>query len=536
MIFQISSFSIAFLAAAAVSGLTAILVWRKRQAPGSIFLFLMMLAVSEWNLADFMETSDLQLADKIIWSKIAYLGVHMAPGLFLLFAIDYTGRRHWLTKRNVSLLFSIPVVTIALAATNEWHHLIWTSFTATGSGTYIYGHGIWFWVATIYVNTILFLGSIAIVHFTLHSKGIYLAQAVGIIIAIVLPWLSFFIYLSGLNPFPALDITAIAFAFTGSILAFNIVLWQFLDILPVALETLFESMVDAILVLDTRDRIVDINRAAKHLFNIEAGSMIGQRIEIALANFPAMTGYIARPDGLDNIITIHTPNTRHIDIHVSLLYNRSGKTNGRLIVLHDITRLVQADQALEKANQGLKEKLSQVEKLEHQLRELSNRDPLTHMFNRRFIEDAVEKEVAQAQRVGYSIGFLMIDVDDFKEFNDVHGHKVGDQVLIALANYLSSSVRRDDFVCRYGGDEFLVMIKDLPSTEIQTRAESLRRGFESLTIRVEEVELHTTISIGIAVYPQQARTLQDVIQASDAAMYTAKRAGRNRVSILEFKY
>ncbi len=114
MIFQISYFSIAFLTAA-VSGLAAILVWRKMQAPGSIFLFLMMLAVSEWNLADFMETSDLQLANRIIWSKIAYLGVHMAPVLFLLFALDYTGRSHWLTRRNISIKFKYYVFSIMIS-------------------------------------------------------------------------------------------------------------------------------------------------------------------------------------------------------------------------------------------------------------------------------------------------------------------------------------------------------------------------------------------------------------------------------------
>ena len=536
MTVQISPFSIAFLTVAAVSGSTAILVWRKRQASGGIPLFLMMLAATEWNLADFMETSHFLLADKILWTKIAYVGAYMTPGLFLLFALDYTGRTHWSKKRNLILLFSIPVITILLAATNEWHHLIWTGFSQINPNTYIYHHGIWFWVATIYINAMLIWGSLTILHFALSSKAIYSYQTVGLMIAISLPWISFFIYLSNQSPFPGLDLTAIAFAFTGFIIAFIILYLQFLDILPVARETLFENMADGLLVLDARERIVDINPAAKRLFNIKDGNLIGRKIDQVLADFPDLTDHVIKADNPESVITIHTSITQHIDFRTSHLYNRSGKVTGRLIVLRDITRLVQADEALEKANLGLMEKLSQVEKLESQLRELSNRDPLTGIFNRRFIEGAVEKELEQAKRARYSIGFLMIDIDNFKEFNDLHGHNVGDQVLIALANYLSSSVRRDDFVCRYGGDEFLVVMKDLPFTEIQIRAEGLCRGFDSLKIKVEGVELHTTISIGISVYPQQAGTLQDIFEACDTAMYTAKRAGRNRVSMLEVNY
>jgi diguanylate cyclase (GGDEF)-like protein/PAS domain S-box-containing protein len=541
MTFQISPYSFAFLVVVVISGITAIFAWWKRQAPGGILLVLMMLAVTEWNLADLMEASSIQLVEKILWSKWAYLGVYATPGLFLLFSLAYTGRKQWLTRRNIILLFFIPVVTIALAVTNEWHHLIWTGFTPglAGTNSYIYGHGIWFWVATIYVNSILFFGTLVMLLFALRSKEIYLYQTVAIVVAALFPWVGFFIYLSPLNPFPGLDLTAIAFGFTGSILVFIILRWRFLDVIPVARETLVEEMVDGMLVLDAQNRIIDINMAAKRLFGFGDGHLIGQRTDGVLANWPDITNHLDNYGNQENIITIHLPHSpgiRHVDIRVSSLQHRGGKLTGRLIVVRDVTSRKEAEEALQQANQVLQEKLAEIEELQVQLREQSIRDPLTGLFNRRVLEETLEKELARALRGNYSVCVTMVDVDHFKQLNDAYGHKAGDQVLIALANFLLTTVRQGDMIYRYGGDEFLVVMPGIHLEGIRHRAESLCRGFDALHVKYGEIELHATISIGVAVYPQQAGNLHEIIQASDAAMYIAKRAGRNRSHVLETAY
>jgi len=123
---------------------------------------------------------------------------------------------------------------------------------------------------------------------------------------------------------------------------------------------------------------------------------------------------------------------------------------------------------------------------------------------------------------------MMIDVDWFKHLNDVHGHDAGDQVLVALGRYVSSMIRQGDIACRYGGEEFLIIMSNVRLEELKQRAEALCQGVEVLSTKYGEIELRVTISIGVAVYPQHAKSLQEIIQFADAAMYAAKRAGRNQ--------
>lgn len=347
MTFQISPYSLAFLVTGLISGIATVFAWRKRQAPGGLPLFLMLLAVTEWNLAGLMEISSSRLAEKILWSKWMYLGAHTSPGLFVLFAFAYTGRKHWITRRNAALLYLVPAITILLAATNEWHHLIWTDFTPgpAGSNIYVYEHGIWFWVSTIYINSILFVGTWIMLRFALQSQEIYLYQTVGVIVAALFPWVAFFIYLSSFNPFPGLDLAAISFAFTGAILVFIILRWQFLDIIPVARETLIEEMADGVLVLDRQNRIVDINMAARRLFGVEAGHWIGQGADAVLIEWPDLLSCLDDYQSLGEL-TLHSPQVRHLDIRVSPLRQQAGELTGRLIILHDITEHKRAQEAL----------------------------------------------------------------------------------------------------------------------------------------------------------------------------------------------
>jgi PAS domain S-box-containing protein len=351
MALTLSPYSVAFLVTAFISGATTLLAWRRRRAPGGLPLFLTMLAVTEWNLANAMEAASLQLADKILWSKVAYLGAHTAPALLFLFALAYTGRGRWITRRNLVLLFLIPAATIGLAATNEWHHLIWTSFTPVPGvyNMYTYGHGIWFWVATVYINSILFCYTFLMLRFALRSKEIYRYQVIGVIAASLFPWISFFVYLASLNPIPGLDLAAISFVFTDSILMLIILRWGFLDIIPVAREALIEEMADGMLVLDPQNRIVDINLAARRMLGSERGHWIGQRADAVLPEWPDLTAL--DHDKIE--FTLHTPQVRYVDIRVSPLRQRNAELTGHLVVLRDITEHKQAQEALAAQNAEL---------------------------------------------------------------------------------------------------------------------------------------------------------------------------------------
>lgn len=173
-------------------------------------------------------------------------------------------------------------------------------------------------------------------------------------------------------------------------------------------------------------------------------------------------------------------------------------------------------------------------RLQQSLREQSIRDPLTHLFNRRYLEEALNLELARANRSDTPLGLMMIDVDHFKRFNDTFGHDAGDAVLRAVGQVLPSQVRAGDIVCRYGGEEFTVILPGADLDLTLKRAEEIRQAVVGLTVRHQKQSLaHVTVSIGVAARPLHGATGEALLATADAALYRAKGSGRNRVEILD---
>ncbi|MHB8095950.1 MAG: sensor domain-containing diguanylate cyclase, partial [Candidatus Aminicenantales bacterium] len=171
-------------------------------------------------------------------------------------------------------------------------------------------------------------------------------------------------------------------------------------------------------------------------------------------------------------------------------------------------------------------------RLRLELKRQSVRDPLTGLFNRRYMEETLSREVARSERNKAPLGIIMMDIDKFKNFNDMHGHEAGDIMLRALARFLMAGVRKEDIVCRFGGEEFIVI---LPGASLDVASERARTLLdEVISIRAEfgGIELGPiSLSLGVAVFPDHGRTGGEVVQAADKALLTAKREGRGRVVV-----
>lgn len=170
--------------------------------------------------------------------------------------------------------------------------------------------------------------------------------------------------------------------------------------------------------------------------------------------------------------------------------------------------------------------------LRETLQNQSIRDALTGLFNRRYLEESLIKEVSRAQRNQHSIGIIMIDIDHFKKFNDTFGHDAGDYVLQAVGNLLKQSIRGSDIACRYGGEELTLIFPELSLQETTNRAEIIREAIAQLKLSRNGQFLGTlTASLGVATFPEHGTTGAAVIQSADAALYRAKAAGRNQVIV-----
>lgn len=168
---------------------------------------------------------------------------------------------------------------------------------------------------------------------------------------------------------------------------------------------------------------------------------------------------------------------------------------------------------------------------EAKLRELSVRDPLTGLYNRRYMEETFDREIKRAMRKDRSLAVVMTDIDGFKSINDTFGHVPGDLILERVSKFLMKSVRASDVVCRYGGDEFVLILPECSLEEAIRRANAMRLEAEKVTLgEGTTVTGLITMSFGVAALPENGTTREELLQAADQALYASKRAGRNRVN------
>lgn len=171
-------------------------------------------------------------------------------------------------------------------------------------------------------------------------------------------------------------------------------------------------------------------------------------------------------------------------------------------------------------------------RLRETLRQQSIREPLTGLFNRRYMQETLRRELARAERKGAPLAVVLLDLDHFKRFNDTFGHEAGDAVLVAVARALEQSVRVSDLVCRLGGEEFVVLLAGVGAEMASERAENLLHAIRQLSVEHGQRSLgRITASLGLALYPDHGKTADALIEAADAALYDAKSAGRDRYAI-----
>jgi diguanylate cyclase (GGDEF)-like protein len=171
-------------------------------------------------------------------------------------------------------------------------------------------------------------------------------------------------------------------------------------------------------------------------------------------------------------------------------------------------------------------------KLRERLRNQSIRDPLTGLFNRRYLEESLEREMSRATRDKASVAIIMLDIDHFKEFNDTYGHQAGDAALRTMADFLKKTIRGQDIVCRYGGEEFALVFGGSSVEGAHERAEALRERIKNLEIHHGGQLLRSiTASMGVALFPDHGLSVSDVLRSADQALYCAKREGRDQICV-----
>src|SRR5258708_29421364 len=360
MHWQFTPYVFPVAASAVVAAVVAVAIWRRRPAPGSIAFSLLMLAVAEWSLAYALELVSADLPAALFWDDVEWLGAAIASTLWLGFVLQYTGRSHWLTRRTVLSLMVEPLITVLLVWTNRFHGLVEDNIRMDTKGSFSLLHmtyGVWYWINIGYSYLLLFVGAILICILILtlrRSTRLYLGQAGALLLAVLAPWVGNALTAFGWSPFPNLDLTPFAFTISGVAVAWSLFRFRLLDILPIARDTVFESMGDAVIVVDEQNRIVDLNLAAQHLAHDKASKAVGQPFTRVFSAYPELVErYRGATEANAEIVLREGEALRYFGLRTSPLYRRSGHpaVAGRLIVLNDITELKQAERVLRESEE-----------------------------------------------------------------------------------------------------------------------------------------------------------------------------------------
>ena len=346
---QFATYAVLSFLATGLSFFLAYISWQRRTAPGGRTLSLLMLAAAIWTFTAAFEALAVSPQVKIFWSKIQYLGTQSAPLLFLAFALQYSQMDHWLKRRNITLLAVIPVLTIVLVATNEWHGLIWSNLRASANTQIIpltYQHGVWFWFAAIFSHTYILIGMLLLIRAALRYYQKHYRQIGVILLGAFVPWASNAVYLL---KSPVYDPTPLALVVSGLALTYGIYRYGLLEIHPIARNKLLDIISEAVIVLDAQARVIDLNPAAQFIMKLDTSQVLGKSAAEILKSWPYLQHYfsVLIPESTD-ISTIQDIHDHWFDTRISPLTNRQQELTGWLIVMHDVTRSKQTEKKLSK--------------------------------------------------------------------------------------------------------------------------------------------------------------------------------------------
>jgi diguanylate cyclase (GGDEF)-like protein/PAS domain S-box-containing protein len=473
---------------------------------------LFIIAILVWNFGSIFEISATNDAALLFWKKFTYIGITFIGVFWLTLALNITaGDGHVRLFRGTFFILLGPnLISLVALFTNEIHGHF---FREIGLRNLAFGP--FFYLSTIFFFLYMFVGIfLYLVHFLEHTDWYYRRQSLFMVVGAVIPLTFHLLYV--LRVFKVtFDVTPITFSVSALVFLLTISRYGLFNIIPIAHRRMVDSMKDGVIVLDKGGTIVEINNTARELMNVNNNSFIGKsygevinkegdnnerlkRILAAVAGAPSSF--------MEDINLVESFPGININVSISNINGNNSHQLGKLAVIRDVTERVNT---------------------EKQLHELSIRDDLTKLYNQRYFYKLLSREVQRADRQNHSLSLLVLDIDNFKKYNDKYGHIEGNKVLTRVAELVLENIRNGvDSAFRFGGDEFTAVLPEADVSQATHVAERIRECFEKCKIH------NLTLSLGIAEYKQQCG-MEDLFEMADQAMYKAKRSGRNRLHILK---
>ncbi len=315
-------------------------------------------------------------------------------------------------------------------------------------------------------------------------------------------------------------------------------------VMPERVRTIMDALAEGVVLIDEKGQIVMTNIAFAQTVNIDVREIPGRDLSVFDWGYPGDAELIRPPweatveNGVAHesvLITLTVPSRgrRYFSLYVAPIMDDAGNVRGALATFDDQTEIVQKNNELRKALKTLSEQQARIEKQNEELTLLATRDPLTGCLNRRAFFDIFDREFVASRKRFRALACIMCDIDHFKGINDNFGHSTGDKVIKAMAEAVKQTVRENDHVCRYGGEEFCVLLPGIDAAAAAQIAERVRTEVEARVAAETGLagQREVTASFGVSDLGNGAADLAGLIDQADGALYESKEAGRNRVTV-----
>jgi len=510
-------FFIVICAALAIAIYTGIITLFRSPSYKKNYFLLMQAMVIIYLFGFLLELTSTNTEEAYTAIKVLYTGASFVGTFAFFFAADFCNVKIHAVFMKALMIVISSVITI-LVWTSKFHHLMFIDYSLNTefvhSFTFTPGH-VYFLCRSYTTACMIMVG--ALLFFQMEKwKGRYRKQLSTILKCLVVPAvidvISYVSIKSGINCyqiyFTSLSLAVMNFFLCREVMQFNV-----FEIISMATETAMEYIKEGFILVDINNNFLSSNPAATEILPGIYILMTGESIFSTLG-WPEELKDLGK-ETVEFSIVSQDPKvvekTRCFRASISPVYAKNKAQVARVILLADITDSVRLMKELENA---------------------AYIDGLTGIYNRKHFSELANADVERAQRLEQTVYTAMLDLDFFKNVNDTYGHAAGDMVLKTIAGIIRQTIRAYDLLCRYGGEEFALLILDINSSEAFSLMERIRENIESTIINYENIEIKITCSIGLAEF-LRTDTLESSIKKSDEALYVAKNSGRNQVTVFK---
>ena len=509
-----TSFAVVFINSSSVFLIAVVigLIWLNRTKTGAPQLLTATIFMMIWAVSSFVEILVSDMNQKILWRNITQIGVFYTPPACLMFSVAYSGLLVKYKKSLSIISYTVQTIGVLLIFTDSWHHLLRESLELVQLDLYeivvvnttVLGK-VFISISFIDMLLSLLILSILALRTTSKMKKQVVIIVAGMSISVVYSLIKVFMN----ERFGMMVPISGFFAVSCLVMLYGIVRYDFLMLLPIARNKVFNIVDEGIVVASPDGTVIDINEAGLCIFcNHDEKLMAENKNDYRI---------------VDDLIHKHYPKW-----HEALMeckpkkFDIARKSSGQVNFYHCDTYILDNKKSVVGTISVIRDITEQ--KLQSDLLKIrAEQDGLTGIYNRQTFIEHVERELMNADT---GVCLMVFDLDDFKQINDNHGHVFGDYVLKEVCSCISSNISPEDIFGRIGGEEFAILLKGLDLKQCVDTAEKIRLGIEQNAFMNRDHSARVTISIGLAMGGNL--TFTQLFHQADSMLYAAKESGKNR--------